>query len=39
VAQRPLREYDQLCGVGGFGVGGSAEHGGEWTREQEEVAG
>jgi transposase len=39
VAQRPLQEYDLLCGVGGFGVGGGAAHGGEWTQQREEVAG
>jgi transposase len=46
VAQRPLSEYDQLCGVGGFSEVGSAERWGEWTpppqeqpQEREEVAG
>jgi transposase len=39
VAQRPLSEYDQLCGVGGFSVGGSAERWGEWREQREEVAG
>lgn len=46
VAQRPLSEYDQLCGVGGFSVGGvgsSAEcrqgwTEGDWTQQREAVA-
>jgi transposase len=39
VPQRPLSEYDQLCGVSAFSVEGSAERWREWTEQREEVAG